>query len=91
MYIYPLPLGLPSLAPPSQHSGSSQSTKLSSLGHAAAPHWPSILPTAVCTCFNATLSVCPLSLSHPPSTSLFCVCISIPALELGSSVPFFSS
>ena len=56
----PLPLGRPS-TPTSHPSGSSQSPEPGSLCHAAASHWPPILPTVVyiCQCYL-------LNSSHPP-------------------------
>ena len=60
VHIYPSLLDVPS-TPTSHPSGSSQSTEPGSLCHAAASHWPPVLPTVVyiCQCYL-------LNSSHPP-------------------------
>ena len=73
---------------PSHPSRSSQSTRLSSLCYAATSHQLSILPMLmyISQCYS-------LNVSHPPfphavSESPFSMSVSIPALQIGSSVPF---
>ena len=90
VHICPLPLGPPP-HPPSHPSRSSQSTELSSLRHTAGSHQLSVLHMAV----HIRQFQSPSS-SHPPSPCPVCphvpyICVSIPALQIGSSVPFFQS
>ena len=85
----PLPVEPPS--PPSRPSRSSQSTGLSSLCCSRSP--PALFHSWECTYVPATLSVRP-AISCPPSPphvlkSILYVGVSIPVLQIGSSVPFF--
>ena len=75
----------PSLSHPSR---SSQSTEQISLCYGAASHQPTILHSVVY--MSMLLSLYP-SLALPPHVikSILCVYLFIPALLLGSSVPFF--
>ena len=92
------------IAPPSGTSKSSQSTELSSLCHTAASHQLSILymvnicvnmfariyTTQWCMYVNATpLIRLPLFFPLWVHTSVLCPRVSIPALQIGQSVPFF--
>ena len=85
MYTCPLPLGPPSHLPPPRLS---QSTSLSSPSSAANSQWPSSLQAVKCM-----FSWYSLHSSHPllpplcPQVSSLCV--SIAALQMGSSVPSF--
>ena len=79
-YVYPLPLESPSHPSPSHPSRSSQSTMLSSFPLA-------IYFTHICQCYSLSSSHPLLPLLCPKS--VLCVCVSIPALPIGSSVPFF--
>ena len=90
-------LPLPIASHPSRLS---RSTRLSSLVYMLTSHWVDLpvlhssFPLAVCfMCSNAYVSVLPsqfipLSPSPSVSTSLFPRSASIPALQVGSSVPF---
>ena len=84
IYIYPPLLDLP----PSHSSRSSQSTGLSSLYQTAASH--QLFYIRQCMHVNPDLSICPTlpfhSCVHMQVPYGF---ISIPALKIGSSVPFF--
>ena len=84
--IYPLPLGPPFPPPLSYPSWSSQSTELSSLGYTAGSHKLAILPMVVCICRSPSPTSSPL----PPATVFIFPfsAVSIPALQIGSSVPF---
>ena len=79
MYTYVLSLSDQAPAPESQPS---QSTELSSLCYTAASYWLSILHR-VCVYISHLTLLCP---SH---MSIFYIRVSIPALQIGSSVPFF--
>ena len=85
VYISPVPQ-----EPPSRPSSSSQSTELSSRCCTAASH------QLVCLTFGRVYMLVLLSrFTQPPPPhrwvliSLFYVCISIPSLQIGSSVTFF--
>ena len=89
VHIYPLPSGPPSHHLTSHPSRSSQSTELSSLCYRAASRQLSISHMGVYI-VRATLSIhptlsCPLC-SHKP---ILYTGISIPALQIDLSVPFF--
>ena len=71
-------------------SRSSQSMEPISLCRASASHQPTILHSVVCICWCYS-HFTPASPSHPMSSSPFSVFLFIPALQLGSSVPFFFS
>ena len=80
---------------PSHSPRLSQGTGLSSLHQAADSHWPSILHMVIYVmdvtyrvCFNVALSLHP-SVSSPCCVreSVFYVCVSAAALQIGSSVP----
>ena len=79
-------------SPSSSHpSGWSQSTGLSSLCHTANSHQPSILymKTYILHFTRASHSIHPaLSFFHRDHRSVY-VCVSIAALQIVSSVPFF--
>ena len=84
---YPLPrASLPSSL--SNSSQSSQSTEPITLCYASASHQPTILHSVVC--MSMLLSLRP-SIALPPHVikSILYVYLFIPALQLGSSVPFF--
>ena len=80
-----LPLGLPLPPPPCHPSRSSQSTELSSLLH-------SRLPLAVYFTHGGRYMSVPITHLIPPSLSTVFIlpfsAVSIPALQIGSSVPF---
>ena len=82
VYISPLLQRPRSHPTPSHPSRSSQSTKLSSFCCTAASHQLSVSHMVVCICqcysLNSPFSPCPVSMSE-----------SIPAQQIGSSVPFF--
>ena len=86
VYLYPL-LDTPPTAPIHQ-SKSPQSTKLCSLHYTAGSH--PLFYTWQWTCVNPNLPVYP-TLSFLPCvhTSVLYICVSILALQIGSSVPFF--
>ena len=69
--------------------GYQRAPDLSSLHDTTKSHWLSILHMAMCI-FHGPLSVHP-TLSHPHCVrkSVFCVCISVAALQIGSSAPSF--
>ena len=76
------------LPTPSHLSRLSPSTVLSSLHHTANSHWLPILHTVMYV--STTLPICPfLPFPHWVHKSVLYVCISIVALQIGSSVPFF--
>ena len=78
----------PSSWAPSQPPRSSQGSKLSSLCYAAASHQLSISHVVgyLCQCYFLNLShLCFL----PLCPHVHSLCVSIPALQIGSSVPFF--
>ena len=84
IYIYPLPLE-PSSHPPS-------------LGHHGVPGWaPSVTEQLPCVTHGCYISQCCfLNSSYPLLLLVDCVyksvlyvCVSIPTLQIGSSVPFF--
>ena len=82
-------LNLPPLHTPSLPSRSSQSTELSSLCYTATCHWLSILHMVM-----DMFQCLSLNLSHPllpqcVHKSVLYVCITVPALYIGSSVTFF--
>ena len=88
MYIYPLPLGPPSHeSPPAHLSRSPQNAELSPLGCTAGSHY--LFYARQCIFISPNLTV------HPTPPSTLCpyvhslVCISIPALQIGLSLPFF--
>ena len=86
---YPLPLVSPSHPPYPTPLGHHKAWSRSiSLCYAAASHQPTILYLVmyICRCYP---HFAPASPSHPMSSSLFSVYLFIPALQLGSSVPFF--
>lgn len=84
IYICLLPLELPSPIPPLY---SSQIIELSSLCCVACSHQPSY--TMQCIYMSIRLSQF-ISLSRScVHKSIFYICISIPSLKLGSSIPFF--
>ena len=75
--------------PPSQPSGSSQGTELSSLRYAAASPQLPISHTAAYIC-HSILSICPTCpFPHCVCRSILYVCISAPALQVGLSVALF--
>ena len=75
--------------PPSCPSRSSQSMRLSSLCHITTSHSPSTVHM-VMYIFQCTFSDHPtLSFPHCVHKSILYICISSPALQTGSSVPFF--
>ena len=86
-------LSLPPTPLPTSHlPRSSWSTRLNSLCYTA------MFPLAIhftygyfiCVYFSSTLSICPtLSFTYYDLKSILYVCVSIPALQIGSSVPFF--
>ena len=65
----------------------SRSTELSSLCYIAASHW--LFYTRECIYVNATLSIHPPSFPHCVHVSVLYMCVSVPALQIGSSAPFF--
>ena len=76
------------LLTPSHPSRLSQKTRWSSQCHTANFYW--LFYIWYCICFNAILLICPtLSFSHCVHRSLLYVCVTIVALQIGSSVPFF--
>ena len=85
---YPLPLEPPLPSSLCHPSRSLQSTEPISLCFAAASHQPTILHSVVYIrrCYY---HFSPASPSHPMSSGPFSVYLFIPALQLGSSVPFF--
>ena len=88
VYIYPLPLEPPfhSSPHPSHPSRLSQSPRFSLLCYTATS--PSCLFYIWrCICLNAAVSI-PATFSFPHC--VLYVCVSIPALQIGSSVPSFS-
>ena len=87
VYTYPLLLEPPSY-PLIHPSRSSQSIKLSFLCYAAAST-SYLFYTWLCVYVKAALSLHP-TLSFPGCVqSVLFICVSIPALQTGSSVPFF--
>ena len=87
LYVYrnPLPPGLPSnQTSPSHPPRSPQSTELSSLCYTAGSHWLSILHMTAYRCQSQSPSSCP----HNAHMPIFSLCISVPALQMGSSVAF---
>ena len=87
-YIYPLP---PTFPTSSHSSRSSQSTRLSSLCYAAASHWLStpLMVVSTCQCYSSSLFHHPLLCCV--HKSILYVRVSIPALQIGSLVPFFQT
>ena len=88
IYIYRLPLKPPS-TPPSHHYRSSQSAKLGSLCYTATSHQLSVshMIENICRCYFLHSSH---SLLWPlcPQSVLY-ICVSIPSLQIGSSIPLF--
>ena len=81
-------LNLPPTFHPSHPSRLLQSPSLSSLSHIANSHWLSILHMIVW--FHATLSICPTFCFLPTvHKCVLYVCVSIAALETGSSAASF--
>lgn len=86
MYIY-----IPSHPHPFHPSRPSQSTALSFLYYTTGSHWLSILRMVVYICtFHSPDSACPC-LPHCVSVCPFSVSVSILALQIGSSLPFFQT
>ena len=95
--IYPLPLGSPSIFL-SHPSMTSQSTKMSSLC-LERPPTSCLTYKWLCMCIyiyiyiytyiSAPLSVCPSPSPRSVHKSVLHICASIPALQMGSSAPFF--
>ena len=92
-YTYvPSLLNLPPTPTPSHSSRLSQSTSLSSLSHTANSHWLSTLQRVVYMLPHCSLSVPPSPSTHLPTCvhkSVLYVCVSIAALQIGSSVLSF--
>ena len=89
VHIYPLPLKLPSyssLIPPRR---TWQSTELSSLCYITASYQLSVLHMVVYLCQSQSPNSSHLPLPHQVHMSAVYVCVSIPALQINSSVPFF--
>ena len=89
-YIPISPLSWASLSPSLSHPSTwLQSIELIFLGYAAVSHWPSILHLVVyiCQCYSLTSIQIPLSTCV--LKSFLYICVFIPALPLGSWVPFF--
>ena len=88
IYIYRLPLKPPS-TPPSHHYRSSQSAKLGSLCYTATSHQLSVshMIENICRCYFLHSSH---SLLWPlcPQSVLY-ISVSIPSLQIGSSIPLF--
>ena len=82
VYICPLPP-----TPPTHPARVSRRTELSSLCYIAASHW--LFYTRECIYVNATLSIHPPSFPHCVHVSVLYMCVSVPALQIGSSAPFF--
>ena len=80
-----------SLSPPMPFhpSRSSQSTSLSSLGHAATSHQLSVLPMVMCMFQYCSFSLSHLLLPGWVHKSGLYVCDSVPGLQMGSLVPSF--
>ena len=63
--------------------------------HRVAKSWTRLMQLSAaqhiqCLCGNATLSICPtLAFSYCVHKSVLCICISIPAKQIGSSLLFF--
>ena len=74
---------------PSHPSRLSQSTGLSSLCHMANSQWLSILHMVVYMFPHSSLHSSTLSFPYHVRKSVLCVCVSIAALQIGSSVPSF--
>ena len=89
LWISPSSWTSPCTSHPTHASRLSQSTGLSSLCHTANSHWLFILHMIMYMfqCFSVNLSQPLLPLLCPQS--VLYVCMSIPALQIGSSVPFF--
>ena len=76
---------LPGESPWTEEPGGLQSIRSQRVGH----NWTAKLSTAQRVCFHAALSIHPtLSFPNCAHWSVLCVCISIAALQTGSSVSF---
>ena len=85
VYKHPLPLGFPSYPiPHTTHWGHHRALSRVSC---AIQH----IPTGVCFNYSMPIPISPFIplLPQPVSTYLFSVCISVPALQINLSVPFF--
>ena len=82
-HIYSLPLKPPSLPPPSPPSRSSQSTELCS---SFLPPFISHMVLRTCQCHSQFM---PLFFPCWIHKSVLNICVSIPTLQIGSSIPLF--